>query len=112
MVLPKASNSIVIMRIGFRGFIGVKKFVMYKCYSCCLSFCKTRPIEIAESKHTNAVRLLLNTSLPFKFAKHRKAISTKNPMVANTNKMLFTSFLKKGFIINKVLRLKIEIEVS
>ena len=33
-------------------------------------------------------------------------------MVANTNKMLFTSFLKKGFIINKVLRLKIEIEVS
>ena len=46
------------------------------------------------------------------FAKHRKAISTKNPMVANTNKMLFTSFLKKGFIINKVLRLKIEIEVS
>ena len=81
---------------------------MNKCYSCCLSFCKTRPIEIAESKDTNAVRLLLNTSLPFKFAKHRKAISTKNPMVANTNKTLFT----KGFIINKVLRLKIEIEVS
>ena len=74
--------------------------------------CKTKPIEIAESKHTNAVRLLLNTSLPFKFAKHRKAISTENPMVANTNKTLFTSFLKKGFIINKVLRLKIEIEVS
>ena len=98
----------MIMRIGFWGFIGVKKFVMYKCYS----FCKTKPIEIAESKHTNAVRLLLNTSLPFKFAKHRKAISTKNPMVANTNKTLFTSFLKKGFIINKVLRLKIEIEVS
>ena len=81
---------------------------MNKCYSCCLSFCKTKPIEIAESKHTNAVRLLFNTSLPFKFAKHRKAISTKNPMVANTNKTLFT----KGFIINKVLRLKIEIEVS
>ena len=85
---------------------------MNKYYSCCLSFCKTKPIEIAESKHTNAVRLLLNTSLPFKFAKHRKAISTKNPMVANTNKTLFTSFLKEGFIINKVLRLKIEIEVS
>ena len=100
------------MRIGFRGFIGFKKVCDVQYYSCCLSFCKTKPIEIAESKHTNAVRLLLNTSQPFKFAKHRKAISTKNPMIASINKTLFTSLLKKGFIINKVLRLKIEIEVS
>ena len=102
----------MIIRIGFRGFIGFKKVCDVQYYSCCLSFCKTKPIEIAESKHTNAVRLLLNTSLPFKFAKHRKAISTKNPMIASINKTLFTSLLKKGFIINKVLRLKIEIEVS